>query len=1035
MAWTNEQQLAINKDGSNIIVSAGAGSGKTAVLSTRVIEKLKKGIHINELLILTFTNAAAAEMKERIKKNIKRENLLEELDLLDSSYITTFDSFALSIVKKYHYLLNIPKNLSITDATIINVKKRQILTEIMEEYYKNPSELFTKWITTYCVKDDESLKEELLKLANTLEIKTNLYEFLDTYIEKNYNQEKTNELLHAYHQILNEKIEEVQEEIEINQSSFETDYLNKLKESIAPLKSESELNNLIAKILIAKIPAVPRGSEEEVKNAKEKINKKLKELKEMCIYGYQDEIKEDYQNTKEAIQMTLEILKKYFVILERYKHQNHIFDFSDIAKYSLKLITEEKSIQTELKNTFKEIMVDEYQDTSDIQEEFIQLISNHNLYMVGDIKQSIYRFRNANPYIFKNKYDQYSKNIGGIKIDLLKNFRSRQEVLDNINVIFNKIMDDKIGSAEYEETHQMVFGNTTYQIEGKTNQDYNMEIIEYDIDSKQFSKEEIEIFTIAKDIKEKVTHHYQIFDKDKLLLRPAEYQDFVIIMDRNTTFELTKKIFEYEGIPLSLYKDEDLNSSNDIYIIKNIIKLLIHMKERNYNKDYLYAFTSIARSFLYRLTDQEIYDIVENKNTFNTPIYKDLKPIANFLNTLSIEEVILEIIKKTNLYQKLITVGNVKESIIRMEKILELSNNITNINYDIYDFHDYLEELLKKDELIKFNMGSSSSNSVKIMNIHKSKGLEFPICYFCGLYKSFSKEDLKGDFLYVQDLPIYTPVLKEGMKETFLKLVMKEKVKKDDISEKLRIFYVALTRAKEKMILLIPKKETTSNSKKPNGVIKDTIRLKYNSIADMLYSIKKELIFYEKELDINSIHLTKDYLLPKEKSKEIKEGDKIKVTPLNIQLEIKETKIFSKKINELIDKETKRNIDLGIKVHQIIEYIDFHNFKEDLIEDLFIRNLIKKFLQSPLLANLEKAKIYQEYEFLYEEDSIEYHGIIDLLLVYEDHIDIIDYKLNNIVDENYEKQLNGYKKYISKISKKDVHAYLFSILTQEIKEI
>ena len=212
-------------------------------------------------------------------------------------------------------------------------------------------------------------------------------------------------------------------------------------------------------------------------------------------------------------------------------------------------------------------MIDEYQDTNDIQENFISMIENNNVYMVGDIKQSIYRFRNANPYIFKNKYDSYADNDGGLKIDLVKNFRSREEVLDNINEIFNYIMDNDIGGAEYHESHEMVFGNNSYIEEGKTEQEYNMEILEYhyDKDSK-YTKEEIEIFTIADDIINKISNKFKVFDKDEKLLRDITYNDFVILMDRTTDFDLYKKIFEYKGIPLTLYKDDKLNNSYDIYI-------------------------------------------------------------------------------------------------------------------------------------------------------------------------------------------------------------------------------------------------------------------------------------------------------------------------------------------------------------------------------------------------------------------------------------------------------------------------------------
>ena len=228
--------------------------------------------------------------------------------------------------------------------------------------------------------------------------------------------------------------------------------------------------------------------------------------------------------------------------LNKYKETNNMYEFTDIAILAINLVENNPEVKKELMSRFNEILLDEYQDTSDLQEKFISCISNNNVYMVGDIKQSIYRFRNANPYIFKNKYDAYSLSNGGIKIDLMKNFRSRREVLENINEIFNHIMDDKIGGAEYQNGHQMIFGNTTYEENGKTDNNYNFEFYNYTYDKNgKFKREEIEIFLIAKDIKEKVNSNYQVYDKDKGILRNITYNDFVILMDRSKNFSLYKK--------------------------------------------------------------------------------------------------------------------------------------------------------------------------------------------------------------------------------------------------------------------------------------------------------------------------------------------------------------------------------------------------------------------------------------------------------------------------------------------------------------
>lgn len=223
-------------------------------------------------------------------------------------------------------------------------------------------------------------------------------------------------------------------------------------------------------------------------------------------------MKELYLSTKPYIKAIISIIKELDLKITSFKKAKNSYEFTDIAKMAIKVVDENITVKEELKNYYQEIMVDEYQDTSDLQELFISAISNNNVYMVGDIKQSIYRFRNANPLIFKEKYEGYAKEVGGLKIDLLKNFRSRGEVLDDINLLFNKVMTSSIGGADYQVSHQMVFGNTTYDQEGKNDVSNHMEIYNYSIDDKTYSNALKEIFIIANDIKTKVSQSYPVFD-------------------------------------------------------------------------------------------------------------------------------------------------------------------------------------------------------------------------------------------------------------------------------------------------------------------------------------------------------------------------------------------------------------------------------------------------------------------------------------------------------------------------------------------
>ena len=1043
MAWTKEQQQAIDETGTNIIVSAGAGSGKTAVLSERTMRILNSGTHINELLILTFTKAAAAEMKERIRKKIKNgikdnPNLKQELDLIDQAYITTFDSFALSVVKKYHYLLNISNNIGISDASIIDMQKIKIMDETFDLFYEKDEENFHSLIYDFCVKDDNDLKDSILKIATKIDGFPNREEYLDTYIDNFFSTEFINNCLNEYLNIIKDKVEEIKLLVTNLTDLTDGDYEVKLQEALNPLYTCNTLEDYYNASLAIKLPQLPRGSDEEVKDVKEKLKDSLDSLIDTIkTYGSKEELLSSIDKTKKYNIAIVEIVKEYLKRLHTYKEQNEIYDFQDIALLSIRVLKENESVRTELRDTFKEIMIDEYQDTNDIQETFISMIENNNVYMVGDIKQSIYRFRNANPYIFKNKYENYSKKNNGIKIDLVKNFRSRKEVLENINEIFNLIMDDTIGGADYQTSHQMVYGNTSYIEEGLTEYNYNTEVLEYTIpEDKKYSKEEIEIFTIAKDIKEKIDNHYQIFDKDDKVLRDITYKDFVILMDRTTNFDLYKKIFEFLGIPLTLYKDDKLNNSNDLYIIKNIIDYIVKINLQEFDTEFKYDYVSIARSYLFQKTDEEIFTSFQNDNFKDNDIYKTFAPLSEKLVSTSINELLEDIITTTNMYEKLIEVGNIDESLIRISKLLDVASNLSNLGYDAYTFRNYLNELLETDYEMKYSAEQTSSNSVKIMTIHKSKGLEYHICYYSGLYKGFNISDLKERFLIDNTYGIITPIFQEGIKDTFIKYLVKYHYLEEEVGERIRLFYVALTRAKEKMIILTPLEEEKSYQKE-NGVINLPTRRKYRSFSEIMNTIKQDILKYYKEIDVESLNITKDYLYNNKSLQKINNSaSTFEVLEINVPEEegIKQEH-FSKNLHELMNKDTKNNMKYGLLMHETLELIDFKNPNLDLIDDPFMKEKVSKFLSLDLIKNSTNANIYKEHEFIYVKDFTEYHGIIDLMIEYNDHIDIIDYKLNNIKDENYLKQLNGYKEYIEELTHKKSNIYLYSIIGEKIEKI
>ena len=1019
MAWTKEQQLAIDKDHSNIIVSAGAGSGKTAVLTARVIRKLKDGSSINRLLILTFTKEAAKEMKLRIRNQIMaNESLKPELDLIDQAYITTFDSYALTVVQKYHYLLNITKNVNIIDETIINRIKANILDKIFNKYYEENNPEFLKLIQDFCSKDDQSIKNYLLKIYNKLDLKLDKEKYLNSYLENFYHKDNIAKLIQAYLDLIQRKKNSLIKMME-DLAFLDDEYYQKF---IPILKSLADANTYldIKGTLTFSLPRLPRNAENSLKLKKEKIKKEQEKLQKLVKYSDLKEIEDNLLLTKDYVSIIIKILKDLDEEVIKEKRKQEIYEFVDIEKLAINILKDHEDVLNEIKNDYDEIMVDEYQDTSDLQEEFISLIENNNVYMVGDIKQSIYRFRNANPVIFKNKYLLYEKKEKGIKIDLLKNFRSREEVLRDINLIFDSCMDLEIGGADYQKSHEMVFGNTVYENEGKTVQDNSLEIYNYDVLDKTFTNEEKEAFIIASDIKMKIANHYQVLDKETNTLKDASYKDFCIIMDRGTSFTLYKKVFEYLNIPLSIYKDEDLTSDDLFLIIKNILGLIIKYLKKEIDKEYKFFLVSILRSYLIGMNDKEIFNIFyENKFTDNIVINK-IQKIIKDINEDNLYQITEKIIKEFNFYEKLILVGDIDKNIIRIDEIISLAKSLNDLGYTLEDFFSYLEDVNDASSELRYNLTDTTSESVKIMNIHKSKGLEFPICYYSGLYKKFNNADEKDRIMISPDYEIITPVFKEGIQDTILKTLVKEKNNKEEISEKIRLFYVALTRAREKMIIVMP---TSSEEVNSSYIIDKDIRLKYSSLKDIVDSVMFKIKKYVKNIDLEKTFISKDYKKIKDTLNDnnfIKEEGKITEINLNIEDETLEEEHYSKQSHGIITLEDKQKLDFGNNLHYLFEIEDFLNP---------VNEYVKKFVKH--FNDLDKAKIYKEYEFMSDGNK----GIIDLMIENEKEIKIIDYKTNNIKDEAYLNQLNGYKEFISKKTSKVIKLYLYSILSDVLEEV
>lgn len=1077
MGWTKEQETAIDKYGENkgkdILVSAGAGSGKTAVLSERVLEYVKRGGDVKKLLILTFTKAAAKEMADRIRKNLKEAGLKDASKDVELSYITTFDAYSLGVVKKYYYKLGISKDVSILNSTIETLKKEEILEDIFMEYYKNKNPRFLNIIQKYSKQDDKNIKQMVNNIYNVLELTINVDDFCNTYESKYYSDDKILKIQEAYINLIIEKKDAIIKRIDtclnelngIIEGEPLVEYLVDFKNKIEQEEDYKTLKEIFLNFDYNNIKNIKTGKPltfgekkigEKAADIKDDIKKIIGKIKELFDYNSLDEVGGAVLSSKEDILFILNMAKMLYDRLYEYKMANMSFSYSDIARMSIKLVTDNKEVCDEIKDYFNEILVDEYQDTSDIQEAFLSKIKNNNLYMVGDIKQSIYRFRNANPDIFKDKYNLFSvpNSQDGLKINLTKNFRSRQEVVDDINACFGKIMTLDCGDADYSKSHIMEFGQTDYNETPAQNIDYKAEVLAYDKDPSKYAdytKGEVEAFIIADKIKEikesniKVLKGKKNDENGKKVPNfvDVSYGDFAILISTSSEFMTFKKVFDYKKIPFQIIGDLELKESVLSNIFANILGLIVKIKEKDFKTEYKHLKASIARSFLYSYSEEEIFEmIVENKHK---SIDDDFEYFAQMAD-VSYENLYFSIVEKLNVYEKLALIGNVDASVVEMKSICDLFMAFNDLSLTISEAAKYLKDAFANDNIkIPYTVPAPEGECVRILTIHKSKGLEYPFVFLPMLNKKFNDADVRAKEGFNKDFGIYIKTFSDINEDDSdednteeqndgkgpIKAISEAAEKKALVSEKMRLLYVAYTRAREKLFLVCESKLYRGVKEKPE---KDIIDNNYNSFRDMLKIAEVLSGNQVKNVDLESLGLTLDY--KKNIKKEIPSGNlELKYENFEKLKPIEHTHA-SGEIFSIPDKKTRENLKLGTDFHEALEALDLKNPDIDNLPTTeFIKSKLKEILSNDIFKNIKNGKNYHEYEFYANIDDKDVHGIIDLFIVYDDHIDIIDYKLSHTNKDIYVKQLNTYKDYLSTIYNLPINIYLLSILKNEITKL
>ena len=917
VSWTTEQQQVIDLRNRNILVSAAAGSGKTAVLVERIVKIITDKNHpvdIDHLLIVTFTNAAAAEMRERIGNAIEKaldeqpgnEHLLRQLTLIHNAQITTIDSFCLYVVRNHFHEIDLEPNFRIGDEGELKLLREDVLGRVLEQNYEEPSEAFSDFVEGYASgRTDAALNEMILQLYEFSRSYPWPEKWLDSFVGA-YRIETREELDRAeWLAPLTENIcfvlkdceQLLKQALAITQQDDGPDMYEKAVQSdlekyegLSRLTSFCELSGALSDIKYDRL-ASSRGFEgnpdklELVKSLREQAKDVVKKLCKQYFFCSPEMMIEQLERTEPMLEEVVRLTKQFADEFAAAKRRKNLVDFHDVEHFALQILVDEetekaKKTAEEFRDTFEEIMIDEYQDSNEVQETLLRSISReergeNNIFMVGDVKQSIYRFRLARPELFMKKYDSYSLEESTTqRIDLHKNFRSREEVLTCTNDIFYKIMARSLGNVEYDAEAALYPGASYPAIEMKktagkeetaeeqTKQsiaDFTPEILLADsndelLEDTEFSdKKTLEAKIVAEEIRH-LMKTQPVTDKATGELRAARYSDIVILLRSLSGWaDSLVEVLNGNGIPAHTVSSTGYFSTVEVQTVLSMLRLLDNPRQD-------IPMAAVLRSPMAGLTDEELAvlrledgsvpfheavlelaeglyeedgqkeisdseadseadqkqgrnadgkkedDIETTAHRKLLKFYKKYRQLRQLVPDTPIHELIEIILRETGYghYVAAMPAGSRRTANLNM--LLEKAAAYEKTSYKgLFHFVRYIDELQKYDvDFGEADMVGENEDVVRIMSIHKSKGLEFPIVIVSGMDKNFNKQDTRSKMVLHPELGIgldYMDGKKRIKSPTIAKKAIAKQIELENLGEELRVLYVALTRAKEKLIL------------------------------------------------------------------------------------------------------------------------------------------------------------------------------------------------------------------------------------------
>ena len=892
--WTKEQQEVIRLRDRNILVSAAAGSGKTAVLVERILSKITDNTHpadIDRLLIMTFTRAAAGEMKERISAVIEKalgedpdnEHLQRQTTLLHTAQITTIDGFCAYIIRNYFHLIGLDPGYRTADEGELKLLRGDVVKALLEEHYAQKDEKFQKFVECFATgKSDENLGDLIQKLyemamSNPFPEEW-LQKCLGDYRIESLEELRETEWMKMLWDAVGDELQEAELLIrEARNVCAEADgpylYEEALNSDLILVRDLQELTekrdyNGTVKVLVK--PAFARLSTKKALDVEEQKKQRVKELRDeekgilkelgqRYFQSSEEEILEMIRYVREPIEMLIELTIQFMEQFGMAKREKNILDFTDMEHFALQILMTKEGEEIhmsqaarELSAKYDEVLVDEYQDSNFVQELLTTAVSGwinqkKNIFMVGDVKQSIYRFRLARPELFMEKYKSYStEEAKEQRIDLHKNFRSRAQILESVNFIFRQIMGEDLGGVTYDKDAALYPGASFP--EGESEEFVKTEVLLIEKDGEELADvqesadagaqgsqmelenqnaQELEALAIAQRIQE-IVGKEQIVDKETREYRPVEYGDIVILL--RTAYgwaETFREVLASQGIPVYCTSRTGYFSALEIVTVLNYLKVCDNPLQD-------IPLMGVLRSPIVGCTSQELAELrihypkgllyesltayvgESSKTDFLTE--KDFLKLklSNFLQLLEkvrnmaaytpVHELILYVLKETGYGNYARALPGGEQRFANLTMLVEKAMDYEKTSYrGLFNFVRYIEQLQAYEvDYGEVNLTGAGNTAVEIMTIHKSKGLEFPVVFVAGMGKQFNFQDMNAGLLLHPELGIGADAVipeKRVIASSLNKQIIRRQLLKESLGEELRVLYVAMTRAKEKLIL------------------------------------------------------------------------------------------------------------------------------------------------------------------------------------------------------------------------------------------